>query len=237
MGDRLIYKGDTISVYPFILEKYIYEHPKKEEAYKEIYKSGYGPTSCWRGFVALFELKNDSLFLVKTHGKIDIDLSVTFGKKNNVFIGWYSGALTSPKNNKIYWHDGWGGFYEYETDFVFENGILKDVKEYHNYVKPTIYTENDTLMKFINSNINYNNVKPVDKDIRVTTRIDEVDDDGKITKVSVLRGHEDYNKEAIRVVMSIPQWQVIIRRGEKKHIYWTIPVIFRKENNGRRNDI
>ncbi|MBK5723057.1 hypothetical protein JGH11_19500 [Dysgonomonas sp. Marseille-P4677] len=59
------------------------------------------------------------------------------------------------------------------------------------------------------------------------TRIDDVDNNGKITKVSVPRGYNnEYDQEAIRVIKSIPQWQVIKRRGEKIHIPWTIPVIF-----------
>lgn len=174
----------------------------------------------------MLEVKNDSLFIVKAYGKEDIDLLIIFGKRTNIFAGWYSGILTNPKNLLISEHAGWGGFYEYETDFKFENGILKDVQIYHNEIKPSIYTNSDTLMNFIKTNIIYDNVKPVKGKIRVQLTIEDVDNSGRITKVSVLRGYDGYNEEAIRVIKSIPQWEVIIRRGKKMRRPWSVPVYF-----------
>jgi len=229
-GDRLIYNGDTISIYPFILEQYICNSPDKETINKKIEKYARVSTGCWRGFQALLEIRNDSLFLKKAYGLEELDLSLIFDKKDSIFVGWYTGILTCPKNMLIYEHSGWGGYYEYETDFRFENGLLKDIQEYHNYIKPTIYTNQDTLMNFIKSNIDYNKVELVGRKIRVYTRIDGVDKNGKITEVFILRGHEGYNEEAVRVIKSIPQWQVIIRRGKQVHIPWAIPVTFEEKD-------
>lgn len=226
--DLMIYKGDTIGVYPFILQEYIRKHPNKEAFYEEkrdLRKMSFG---CWRGFISLFEVRNDSLYLVKAYGEKDVDLSLIFGKKGNIFVSWVSDTLTSPEKNLLYDHNHlWAGYYEYETDFVFEKGILKNVKKYKNQIRPSVYTQrNDTLSKFIKANINYKSVPSPKERIRVAIRIEDVDSDGKITKVKVIRGHEGYDEEAVRVIKSIPRWETIVRRGKKIHRHWMIPIVF-----------
>lgn len=228
IGDLLIYKGDTIRVYPFMLDSLFHNNHTFFEENRSIQLSS---SACWRVYQAVFEVKNDSLFLQKIYGaeKQEMDMTSVFNKQGDVFLGWYSGILTSPRDLKIYDHSGWGGYYEYETDFVFEKGILKNVSEYHNTIKPSVYTDLSTnvLANFIKSNIDYDNIKPISYRMRISVRIDNVDENGKITDVSVLRRfNEEYDREAVRVVRSIPQWQVIIRRGELIQIPWNIPVLF-----------
>jgi len=229
VSDLLVYKGDTLNIYPLLLQNYIARSPERAKIMHSI-KDLIEPSTASCGYRAIYQIRNDSLFLMRAYGKADIDLTGIFGKKSNIFIDWFTGALTSPENNLIYDHSGWGGYYEYETDFDIQRGILTSVNKYHNNLKPSVYTNQDTLMKFIKSNINYENIQTPEKKIRVILRIDDVNEDGKITKVKVLRGHEGYNEEAVRVVKSIPQWQVIIRRGKKQHIYWSIPVTFEPKN-------
>lgn len=138
VSDRLVYKGDTIAIYPFILEQYIENSTDREKIYNKIKPFLLTSTACWRGLRALFEIRNDSLFLQKAYGKEEIDLFVIFGKKDNVFVSWYSGILTSPKNCLIYEHDGWGGLYEYETDFSIRYGKLIRIQEFR-YNKYNLY--------------------------------------------------------------------------------------------------
>ncbi len=228
--DLLIYKGDTIALYRLLLENYISESINSEKIRENIKDAVAPNTACWHGYRTLYEIRNDSLFLIKAYGKNDIDLSEIFDKKTHIFMDWVTGIVTSMRNNIIYDHGHpWGGFFEYETDFKFEKGMLKSVQEYHNYLQPSEYTDNSTVIKFIADNINYNNVKTPDKKARVIISIDDVDADGKITRVSVVRGVEGYNEEAMRVIRSIPRWQVIIRRGMKEHIRWYMPVNFDKK--------
>ncbi|MDR2955249.1 MAG: energy transducer TonB [Prevotella sp.] len=231
--DLLVYKGDTVWIYPFILAKYIMEHPNSEAIREEIHKHKDMSTACWRGFKALFEIKNDSLFLIKAYtpyDKKDIDLSIMFKQKTNIYVDWFSGTITSPRNCIIYEHDGWGGYHEYETDYIFEKGILKSMKTYRNKLKPSVFTNGtDTLSKLIKANINYKSIEPPKEKLRVTLRVEDADLNGKITEVKVIKGHDGYNDEAIRIVKSIP-WEVIIRRGKKIHRYWTIPIIFEPQN-------
>ena len=228
-GDLLIYKGDTLPVYPFILEDYR-TNPEFEKTFNKVLENiKIRNTACWRGYRAILEVRNDSLFLQKIVGvdHTEMDIASLWGKEDNIFVNWYSGAITNPQNLVIQHYEGWGGFYEYETDFVFKDGILIGVKEYHNTLTPSTYTEFETLKEFIRTNINYKNIKAISHPMLVVARIEETDENGKITKVSVLRGYsDDYDAEAIRVLKSIPQWQVIIRRGEQVQIPWAVPVRF-----------
>ncbi|MBK5723058.1 hypothetical protein JGH11_19505 [Dysgonomonas sp. Marseille-P4677] len=155
MGDLLIYKGDTIRIYPFLLDDYLSQSPSKEAFHEKNKGIRLSSTACWRGHQAVFEVKGDSLFLQKVYGidKQEMDLTVLFDQKEDIFFDWYTGTITNPWNRLIYDHNsGWGGFYEYETDFIIEAGILKYIKKYHNTIKSSIYTEGDTLMRFIKSN-------------------------------------------------------------------------------------
>lgn len=76
----------------------------------------------------------------------------------------------------------------------------------------------------------YKNIKSA-ADSRVIVKVEDVDNDGKITKVSTLRGYKDndYNNEAIGVIKSIPKWQVIVCRVKKEHRPRVIPIIFEEK--------
>lgn len=231
VGDLLIYKGDTIDVYYFILEQYLQNSPSRDifkEQNKELIMHS---TGCWRGHQALMELREDSLFLLKVYGenRQEMDLTPLFSKKGNIFIDWYTGSLTNPRNLKIYVHDDWGGYYEYETDFIFEKGILKSIENYTNTIIPSVYMESDNLMNFVSSNINYDNVISVSNKVKVIVSIKDADINGEIIEAEVLRnlgGNDTHSREALRVIKSIPQWEVLYRRGEKESRFWNIPVVF-----------
>ncbi len=84
--DYMVYEGDTLSLYANPLESYFENNPRPDSLFAEI---GYNSTACWRGYIAYWELKNDSLFLLEIHGdSTTIDLSLIFrdGKiKNKIF--------------------------------------------------------------------------------------------------------------------------------------------------------
>jgi hypothetical protein len=87
------------------------------------------------------------------------------------------------------------------------------------------------LKKYIKDNIDYSNItnEPYEK-ARVYVQILSVTEDGKIDSVNVVRGWDnERDNEAVRVVKSIPEWNVLYRHGEQFNLTWTIPVIFGKE--------
>jgi len=107
---------------------------------------------------------------------------------------------------------------------------LTSLKEFDNSKsKKSKYTENPELLKkFLRESINYSNIKsePYER-ARVYVQILNVTENGKIDSVSVVRGWDtERDKEAIIVVKSVPEWDIVYRQGKQIQITWTVAVIF-----------
>ena len=87
---------------------------------------------------------------------------------------------------------------------------------------------NTAMMKFLSYNIKYpviaqeNGIQG-----RVITNF-VVERDGSITDVQVVRGVDpSLDKEAIRVIQSMPKWKAGRQRGSAVRVRFTLPVVFR----------
>lgn len=87
------------------------------------------------------------------------------------------------------------------------------------------------LNRYISSNIKYpvvdqeNNIQG-----RVTLRF-VVDKNGNISDVSILKGvSPNCDREAVRVVKSMPKWIPGRQNGTAVNVYFTLPIIFRLQN-------
>ncbi len=125
--DYMIYKGDTVVIFSNPLEQYFQQIGKREL----IGFVGCGSTACWRGYKAIWELKNDSLFLRKItscHKDCgleikDADLKKMFGTEN-VFANWFTGEIIIPQGKQVkYIHMGYASIYEKELHISFKNGL------------------------------------------------------------------------------------------------------------------
>lgn len=58
--DLIIYKGDTLILYTNPLESYYNEDNPRP---KHFYVNGYSSTACWRGYQAIWEIKDNKLYL------------------------------------------------------------------------------------------------------------------------------------------------------------------------------
>lgn len=129
--DYLIVNKDTIPIFSNPLEKYI----KVNKISILTGLVGCNSTNCWRGYVAIWQLENDSLYLIritsccKSEPKNDADLKSIFGEKyrdGKVFANWVNEKVISPQGRLIeYVHMGYLSTYESELHFTFENGLLK----------------------------------------------------------------------------------------------------------------
>lgn len=87
---------------------------------------------------------------------------------------------------------------------------------------------NAAMMKFLSDNIKYpviaqeNGIQG-----RVITNF-VVEKDGSITDVQVVRGVDpSLDKEAVRVIQSMPKWKPGKQRGSPVRVRFTLPVVFR----------
>lgn len=168
--DYLIYRGDTIAIFSNPLEQYFEQTGKRELPDF----SGCGSTACWRGYKAIWELKNDSLFLrqiTSCHNKCGLEirnanLEKMFGT-NDVFASWFTGQIIAPKGKLVqYIHMGYGSVYEEEQIFKLNKGQLKSIKVKSNKkLTDKIYSQKknweltklslDTIFYHIKNNIDW----------------------------------------------------------------------------------
>lgn len=254
--DILIYNRDTLSLFSCPLDSYPNQdliNPKKlfgssgcfytacwrnyiatweiinDELYLTKIRNACFPT----------DLRNVSVSY-KSETKIDsigseyADLKKLFPRQfinGKVKADWVNEKLYSPQGNLLFYlHDGFLSIYETELEFTLNNGkVIKYNKLDNSKTKKSRYTEDQRLLKeYIHNNINFENLPKSDTIKRkVYITILSTDETGKIDRVKVARGvNEVYDKEAVRVVKSIPEWEVLFRHGEKLNSGWTIPIVF-----------
>lgn len=128
--DYLILDSDTIAIFSNPLESYFNQVGERNI----IGLQGCGSTACWRGYKAIWELKNDSLFLnaiTSCHSDqfcskvVDADLKAMFGSAP-VFAQWFSGKILIPKGKLVqYIHMGYASIYEKELSLHIKAGRKK----------------------------------------------------------------------------------------------------------------
>ena len=84
------------------------------------------------------------------------------------------------------------------------------------------------LMQYLSKNIKYPTIAQENgTQGRVTVQF-VVNRDGSIVEAKVLRGVDPYlDKEAIRVISSMPKWKPGMQRGKAVRVKYTVPVMFR----------
>ncbi len=246
--DKLIYKGDTISIYASPLEQ-LY---KNDSIRPELFglKDDCGLTSCWRGYQAEWTIINNEIYLTGIYSccfsenKNKADLKKLFGDKfinGAVKAFWVTGNFISPQGKLLYYvHADYNSIYEKEIEFQFKNGKLIESKVYDNSKSRTsIYREdqkklNEFIYKHINWEILTLNQDKITIFIQFSANSKEIIDSAKI-----LRGYSDeFDKEAIRVIKTIPKWDILYSRGKLVRMNWVMPITFNEDNRrkyGRRN--
>jgi hypothetical protein len=87
-------------------------------------------------------------------------------------------------------------------------------------------------MKFIDRKINWSILPKIKGEIRVFVQF-SANIHGLIDRTEVIRGYnKDFDKEAIRVVKSIPQWDILYSHGKFIRMNYILPVIFNSEKKG-----
>ncbi|WP_299781686.1 hypothetical protein [uncultured Formosa sp.] len=156
VSDYLIYKNDTIPTYNLLVEQYL--QTRKEDkgrlfdlSFRNSIEGTLGTSlNCWRGYQAIYEIKNDSLFvnaIIDCHAlenKNQIPenyIRKLFGEKvqnNKVFIDWFSGNISFPTkrtdNKMISWDGVFERIFMYENIIEIENGTINKISEQQNYV-------------------------------------------------------------------------------------------------------
>ena len=252
--DILVYKGDTISVYMRLLPDEFYKFDtvnidnfeyvncilninlfgNKETCYN---------TACGSGYWAMWEIIENQLYLIDIYScchyedSIKADLTSLFKEQvidGKIKADWITGKFTSLQGKRLlYDHNmGTGGIYEHEVEFYFTKGKLTKTKLYNNSKsRQSVYSQDQRkLQKHIYGNIKWKNLPQKDSIIRVVVEF-SANEKGIIDYVEVVRGYNKiYDQEAIRVMKTIPKWDIYFSKGQFMRRKWIIPIIFSKEN-------
>ena len=88
------------------------------------------------------------------------------------------------------------------------------------------------LLSFLSLNIKYP-TKAIENKIqgRVIVQF-VVNKDGSISGAKVVRSVDpDLDKEALRVINSMPKWKPGMQKGEPVSVKFTVPIVFRNQQN------
>lgn len=232
--DILIYNNDTLAIFSYPLEGLSKFDLLRERIFgneKSYYVSG-----CSRFYQAEWTIIGKQLYLTAIYSCSDTnnlkaDLKQLFKEKcidGKVKADWVTGEILSGYGNIFFYF--YESFYEKEIDFKFLNGQLKDLTTYNNSKsRKSNYSDEITLLKFIYSNIQWDKLPKKDKSEKVYVQFSG-NEDGIIDSVKIMKGFNAiFDNEAIRVVKSIPEWDVLYRRGQHERRDLLLPIVFSEE--------
>jgi hypothetical protein len=245
--DRLIYNGDTLSIFANPIEQ-LYDNDSIRP-YFFGKNDGCASTACWRGYVAEWIILDNYLYLTGIYSccyyedSIKADLKELFGAKfinGKVKADWFTADIISPQGKLLYYiHMGYESLYETELEFQFINGKLIGTKTYDNSMsRQSEYSQNsEKLKEFIYSNINWSVLPKLKKKaVKVYLQF-SANEKGIIDSVKVIRGYNSiFDKEAVRVVKTIPVWDIYYRHGVLQRVNWILPIAFSEENSTIYNE-
>lgn len=235
--DLLIIKSDTVFIFSNPLEPYF---DKIGNRYIPGF-SGCGSTACWRGYVAIWTIENDSLFLTgitschKSENfcpdSKDGDLLAMFGeryKNNRVFADWYSGEIINPSGRLLrYIHMGYASTYEFENRYKINKGVISNIQKHTNYRDDADRIDRndyfDTrlyIYNYINKNLDWSILPPDStwhEEFQIT--IDKNGQIGKIKNVDwIWRAYKRAIKDALK---DIGKFDIISIQGNRvEEIYY-----------------
>ncbi|MBR5398372.1 MAG: hypothetical protein IK103_01100 [Bacteroidales bacterium] len=139
-SEFLIIKNDTIPIYQILLTDVIEKHL---DSVSFLYGKGFDAgvllgTNNWRGYRGIWELKDDTLYLVGfKFGFGGLSLEKLFPdmiKDGKVLADWYNSELIIPKGKVLRWDGIFSRTYVEEEHLNFKNGHVKSRQTVCNYI-------------------------------------------------------------------------------------------------------
>lgn len=233
--DILYYNGDTLSLFCNPLESYFDEtNPRPKLIVPGVNCMS---TACWRGYIAFWQIENDSLFLLRIEDccqnsiPIKADLSLLFGDKvinGRVYADWCNGELYSPLGKLIHYeHMGYASIYEKELFITFKQGIFQFSEILDNSKsRVSEYQENSKkLSEFIYTNLDCTRFKQHEgENIRIFAHL-YTDSLGKPDSIFIRKSsHPQFDAEIIRIIKLLPEWTIYYRHGKPEKSRWIVPI-------------
>jgi hypothetical protein len=232
-ADKIIYNGATYNLYEYPLQlntrfgQWEIRPIFGENANDKVFAIfDVDPYSC------TWIVLDNHIYLQSIEGKnTTVNLQTIFPEKYDnglVLADWINTTLYAPYGKMLY---SWGvlfseSTFEYELAFRISKGKIISVEKCDN-TKTKPLKDQYHLRDLIQNNINWGNLPEADSIKRkVFVQAISADSLGMIDSVRILRGvNELYDREAIRIVKSIPEWPLIYKHG-KVYNWWIFPISF-----------
>jgi hypothetical protein len=249
-GGRLVVGKDTITLLTNPLVEIL---KKKNISAADLWgselaeKLGCFDDGCYLSCSPSWKIENNKLFLEEIEpccytgnqqvGIPKVDLKKIFPdlfSDGHVLAAWYNEELLAGTGKLLYANMEGVTIYDKEIGFHIQKGVVQNTITYDNSkTKLSPFLEDNSLLKdYIPSHIQWNTIESeIDSTKKVVyCRIISTNESGTIDSVSIVRPQSEIlNNEAIRVIKSIPQWEVLYRQGKQFERQWIIPVGFDTE--------
>lgn len=203
-------------------------------------------TGCWRGYQATWIIEDEHLYLKEIasccfyEDGIKADLKELFGSKyadGKVKADWFTDTVIAPQGKVLYYvHMGYNSIYEKELELKFQKGRLSGTVMYDNTKsRPSVYNGNEKkLEEFIYSNIDWSKLPETGKKaIRVVAYF-SANENGVVDRVEIMPGSpRKYDRETIRVIKSIPDWDIVYERGQFHRRRRGFRIVFSEANKSK----
>lgn len=239
--DIIIYKGDTLLLNANPLELFYKNELERPQFFGN--KKGCMSTACWRDYRAEWTIIDNELYLTGIFSccyredNLKANLNELFGNKcinSKVKADWVTGNIFALTGKYIcVLHSIDAMIYEGELEFQINKGKLVGTKLFDNSKsRQSNYSQSDNLrLEYIYNNINWKLLPLLDNEkIRVIVEF-SANEKGIIDSVKILKGNDKvYDDEAIRVIKTIPNWNIYYRHGKLVREHWVQSINFSKEN-------
>ncbi|MCS6954982.1 MAG: hypothetical protein RMJ53_07675 [Chitinophagales bacterium] len=225
--DIIIIGADSFSLFSSPLEKYF-----EFIGSRNIPFMGYS-TGCIKGYQAIWNIENDSLFLLKIRScsywkdNISVDLKKLFGTSSDkIFFKWYSDTLNIRYGKIIRYRSGDGQMiYEFEKLIVIRSGHVIKTISYNSIVRDSKFLPRENLTEMleiitghIRQHINWKVISTKHQKAKHLVKI-KIDKNGKI--YSVKTTDSTLEDELSRILFAMPNWEIIqIKNQPQEELFY-----------------
>lgn len=242
--DILTYNGQTLNIDIRPLEQFYGKNRKIPTFFPKVKDCRGFDDPCF-DHEAKWEITNGQLYLTSIvsccfrENGLKADLRKIFGKKfinGKVKADWVSANILAPQGKMLQIFNLIEVIYEKNIEFQIEKGKLIGTKIYDNSKsKRSDYFENrGKLIEFVYKNINWDTL-PELNDKKIAVRVEySANEYGIIDSVKIVNGEGGlFDKEAIRVIKSIPEWEVFYENGKQWRLTHGFEIVFSEEKRKR----
>ncbi len=236
-GELIIYQSDTLELLSTPLTPYL---SNDTSFYEKIPALKYGcSTALWRGYVGLWKIDKDKLYLIDifTCGDKEKSLKSTLFPYSSgaIMATWFSGELIIPKGKMLqYFHTGFARIYEKNINLSIKSCNVVDTKIYKNgYLleDPGLSREPSEINRLLYENIAWENISKLSK--RTETHVSFcVGETGSKEKISIDSSFIYYS-ELKAALDSLNRFKVLYWNGNGYPTCYIQPIVFSRKNRRR----